>query len=407
MSHEDLKGRVQTPAFIFDERVAVAQFDLLKNLRNRCRLSVLFPLKSFSLIEGLSCIASHVEGFAVSSLFEALLAKDISTEEQTIHMSSVGLCERELSQVIQACDYVTFNSLSQFERFANAISDVSRIGIRVNPELSFVGDKRYDPCREFSKLGVRPAMLSSLSEFRSELSTRIRGLMFHTNCESDQLDELLETVRHLCVQIPSLLEQVNWINLGGGYLFDESTDWTPLIQAVELLDDQYNLDVFFEPGKGVIGEAGMFVASVLDTFESDGQNIAILDTTANHMPEVFEYQYKPSVAEESPDGCYRYILAGASCLAGDLFGEYSFDEPLTVGSRIVFEDMGSYTLVKAHMFNGINLPRLYVLDLSGGLRLVKEFDYRDFILRCGGNSNAVVRKADFNLQRSYSSESSE
>ncbi|MCH7690545.1 MAG: hypothetical protein IIA17_05820 [candidate division Zixibacteria bacterium] len=183
-------------------------------------------------------------------------------------------------------------------------------------------------------------------------------------------------------------------------MFDETTNWAPFEEAVHLLKSKYDLEVFFEPGKGIIGEAGYIISTVVDVFKSGDKNIAILDTTVNHMPEVFEYQYKPSIMQESETGKYRYILGGASCLAGDLFGEYSFDEPLKVGSKIVFEDMGAYTLVKAHMFNGINLPTIYLQNMDGELELIREFDYEDFLSRCGAKKHDTIRKVAYDIKAS-------
>ena len=154
-------------------------------------------------------------------------------------------------------------------------------------------------------------------------------------------------------------------------------------EAVSFLREKYDVDVFFEPGKAIVGDAGYIVSAVIDIFESDGQTIAILDTSVNHMPEVFEYQYRPDVTQDSEEGAYIYTLAGCTCLAGDLFGDYKFKEPLEIGSRIVFEGMGAYTLVKANMFNGVNLPSIYALTTEGKLELKKQFGYEDFKSRCG------------------------
>ncbi len=173
-------------------------------------------------------------------------------------------------------------------------------------------------------------------------------------------------------------------------MFDEYTDWSAFLEAVTLCKNKYGLEVFFEPGKGIVGEAGYIISTVLDIFDNDGKKIAVLDTTVNHMPEVFEYQYRPQVMQEYEDGKYEYILAGATCLAGDLFGEYSFDEPLEIGSRIIFENMGAYTLVKAHMFNGVNLPTIYTYSREGKLELIKQFSYDDFKSRCGANVNEAI-----------------
>ncbi|MBI4683123.1 MAG: 2Fe-2S ferredoxin, partial [Nitrospirae bacterium] len=260
-------------------------------------------------------------------------------------------------------------------------------GLRVNTQLPFVKDNRYNPCRKHSKLGVPLDKLASISNNGNTTLRGLKGILFHTNCESTSFNHLLKTVKHLDAHIPRLLKQIEWVNMGGGYMFDESRSLDKFTEAVTFLKDKYNVEVFIEPGKGIVGKAGHLVSSVVDIFDSDGKNIAVLDTTVNHMPEVFEYQFKPDIMQESENGKYKYILAGSTCLAGDLFGEYSFDEPLELGSRIVFENMGAYTLVKANMFNGINLPSIYVYTKDGKLELVKKFGYEDFLSRCGVKNN--------------------
>ncbi|GAG23844.1 unnamed protein product, partial [marine sediment metagenome] len=201
---------------------------------------------------------------------------------------------------------------------------------------------------------------------------KINGILFHTNCESENINQLSKTVKHIDKTLAGLFSKIKWINLGGGYLFDNEEDLSPLIDIAKFLKNRYKIDVFFEPGKAVVGEAGYIVSTVLDIFNSDGKDIAVLDTTVNHMPEVFEYQLRPDIMQESADGKHAYILAGASCLAGDLFGAYRFTEPLRVGSRITFKAMGAYTLVKASMFNGINLPAIYAHTQNGKIELKKE-----------------------------------
>ena len=212
---------------------------------------------------------------------------------------------------------------------------------------------------------------------------KVKGLHFHTNCESTDFEQLFQTVLRIEAYLPKLLGQVDWVNLGGGYLFDDGQNFDKLIEAIALLRDKYDVEVFFEPGKAIVGSAGYVVSSVIDMFENEGQTIAILDTSVNHMPEVFEYGYHPEIKQESRSGKHIYTLAGATCLAGDLFGEYRFDEPLEIGSRITFVNMGSYTLVKAHMFNGVNLPRIYARTPDGKLELKKQFEYEDYKSRWG------------------------
>jgi carboxynorspermidine decarboxylase len=180
-----------------------------------------------------------------------------------------------------------------------------------------------------------------------------------------------------------ILPQLEWINLGGGYLWNETTDFEPLQECIDVLTSRYGLDVFIEPGAGFVNPFGSLVASVIDVFESEGKSIAVLDTTVNHLPEVFEYQFEPDVREHQKHAEHEHVLVGCSCLAGDVFGEYTFDQSLEVGSRITFENIGAYSLVKAHTFNGINLPTIYAFDETGRVELIKEFFFEDFASRCG------------------------
>lgn len=296
----------------------------------------------------------------------------------------------DLSRISELCDYISFNSLSQYERDRNSLSNHVSCGLRINPQLPFVGDDRYNPCRKHSKLGVPLNLLREITENGFNHLHSVKGIHFHTNCESTDFEPLFKTVRHIDANLPKLLGQIEWINLGGGYLFEEGQNIDRFVDAVNFLRNRYDVDVIFEPGKAIVGDAGYIVSSVVDIFESDGKKIVILDTSVNHMPEVFEYQYKPDIMRESEDGEYMYTLAGCTCLAGDMFGEYRFDEPLEIGSRIVFEDMGAYTMVKANMFNGINLPSIYAYTLEGKLELKKQYDYEDFLRRCGVDNNDSI-----------------
>lgn len=371
---------VITPAFVYDENKILERIDHVNSI-NGC--NVLFPLKPFAIADALSLIAPLVAGFSASSLFEAKLARDVSGKNKTIHLTTPGLRLDEVEAISELCDYISFNSLSQWERFHSLLGARVRQGLRVNPQLSFVTDERYDSCRKHSKLGVPLDELQSVLCNDKNLLKDISGLHFHSNCESNDFGHLLETVQRIEANVPEVFNSISWINLGGGYLFEESSSVEALTRTIHLLKSKHELEVFFEPGKGIIGDTAYIVSTVLDLFESDSVIVAVLDTTINHMPEVFEYQYKPDIVGESSKGAYKYILAGASCLAGDLFGKYRFDQPLEVGSKIIFEGMGAYTIVKANMFNGINLPSIYAYTSEEKLELKKKFTYEDFTSRCG------------------------
>lgn len=256
-------------------------------------------------------------------------------------------------------------------------------GLRINPQISIVKDNRYNPCRPNSRLGIPLELLKEHISSDFEMFNGIDGLHFHTNCDAEDWTPILKTVEHLDANIPKLLQQCHWINLGGGYLLDKNTDISPFRDAVNLLKKKYDLKVIIEPGATVVRDACYLVAQVVDLFKSDDMQIAVLDTTVNHIPEVFEYQFSPDVIGDREDGEFSYILAGASCLAGDVFGEYSFEKPLEIGAHIVFSGVGAYAQVKSHMFNGINLPTIYALTADGKVKLEKEYNYEDFKSRCG------------------------
>ena len=365
-----------TPAFVYDETAITAKLELLADLRHNSACRVLYSIKATSFPAILKRIGALVDGFSVSSLFEGRLAHEILGRREEIHLVSPGLNLREGAEIATTCGYVSFNSLSQWQRF-RSLSAQMNCGLRINPELSFLSDERYDPCRPDSKLGMPLSRLTSLGDAAQHLQG-IRGIHFHNNCASQNFQELEQTVNKLVQTLVQKLPGLEWINLGGGYQFDNKVQLGILAGIVGELRQAHGMDVFFEPGSAIVDDAGYLVASVVDIFASGARTIAVLDTTVNHMPEVFEYQCQPRILQEAAHGRYTYRLAGASCLSGDLFGDYCFDEPLEINSKVIFTQVGAYTLVKATMFNGINLPDVYLLDKNGRLELLKHYDYSHY-----------------------------
>lgn len=376
-----------TPAFVYDEDSILKKINTLSKLKRESDCKILFPLKTFSFFHALKIIANEVDGFSTSSLFETKLAREILGTRGLVHFTSPGLRPDEYKPIAEGCDYISFNSLSQWNQFSKKNRVKVSCGLRINPQLSFVKDERYNPCRKFSKLGVP---LTQLLETDSESLRRIDGILIHNNSESRDFKQLVKTITHVTSQLPSLFKNLKWINIGGGYLFDETVNLDCLVETILTLNRQYDQVVLFEPGKGIVGDAGYIVSRVLDIFKNDGRDIAVLDTSVNHMPEVFEYQFEPTVLNCSKNGKWQYLLAGSTCLAGDLFGEFCFDEQLEIGSRIIFKTMGAYTLVKAHMFNGINLPSVYAYSKERELVLKKKFNYDDFFVKCGGGEYVAL-----------------
>ncbi|MDA2923764.1 hypothetical protein MYX65_03740 [Acidobacteria bacterium AH-259-L09] len=384
-----LRG-LSTPALVFDETQLSRTLEVIHTLGSETSCQVLYALKACSLFGVLDFVVDYVDGFACSSLFESTLARSLVTNCQTVHFTSPGLRAEEVREIGETCDYVSLNSIGQWTRSRAALVHSSNCGIRVNPEISFACDERYNPCRKHSRLGVPMDKLMEATTARGGLLRGIRGVHIHNNCDSMNLGELLATVNHLESHLAPLLDKVDWINLGGGYLLCEADNRQAFRDAVRKLQSKYGLKVFIEPGAGIVRRSGYLIARVLDLFQRGTKQVGVLDTSVNHVPEVFEFQFQPDVIGHSEGAPHEYILTGSSCLAGDVFGEYAFDQPLEVGSRVVFSDAGAYTLVKAHMFNGINLPTIYALKENGELEMKKRFTYEDFANRCGVEPNVFV-----------------
>ena len=365
-----------TPAFVYDEVNIIEKLELLSGVRNESGCHILYSVKALSFNDLLLVIAKYVDGFSVSSLFESRLAREVLGDHGSIHLTSPGVRTDDMPEISDTCNYLSFNSLNQFLQNRQWTKKI-HCGLRVNPELSFAGDKRFDPCCKFSKLGVPLTKLESFctnSDFMKEIS----GIHIHTNCESENYNELGQTIDKLVEHQSGFLEQMQWLNLGGGYLLNDPDQLHVLCNLVKKIRHRYGLDIYFEPGKAIIDNAGYLVASVIDLFVSDDRRVAVVDTTINHLPEVFEYQYRPQILQDTTGGRHEYRIVGSSCLSGDLFGNYCFDKPLELGSRIIFADVGAYMMVKANMFNGINLPSVYRLDSTGCLRQVKSYEYSDY-----------------------------
>ncbi len=373
---------ISTPAFVIDSAVLSEDAQQARNLVCDSETNLLFAMKSFSIASGLQQLAEKIDGFAASSLFEVRLARRILQPGQTIHLTTPGLRNDEISAVCDLADYLSFNSIPQWLRFRELATNRINCGLRINPQLSFVNDSRYDPSRRSSKLGIPLDELQSLLGSSPRQLDGIRGIHFHNNCDSNDLSPVLETVDRLLETLDPLLEQIEWINLGGGYLFNDVFNTEALAQAKTRLHARGAFRLFMEPGASLVRRAGCFVASVVDLFSSDGRQVAVLDTSVNHMPEVFEYQFLPEVEGDAESNEHSYLLAGSSCLAGDLFGEVAFRQPIEIGTRIIFPNMGAYSMVKANMFNGINLPTIYLLKDDAELEEIKRFEFEDFLTFC-------------------------
>jgi carboxynorspermidine decarboxylase len=372
MDIQELKDKIQvTPAMVWDEQKILNALMVLGNFRERTGCKVLYSIKSLPLVSVLSFLKPHVDGFSVSSLFEARLAEEMLAGQGSLHLSTPGIKPDEIEELVALCSHISCNSTGQYQRIS-ASKTFDNLGLRVNPKLSFAKDPRFDPCRQFSKLGVDLNEVAALDYLNI-----IKGLHFHTVYSETDSKPLLQTLDKLQRVMGNKLARLNWLNLGGGYLSDQVYDDPLLIDKIISLKNEFNLDIFIEPGNAVVGNAGYLIATVIDRFNSDGKAIAILDTSVNHLPQVFEYQVQPELNEHIENGQYTVLLAGNTCLAGDIFGEYRFHQPVSVGDKVVFKGVGAYSLVKANRFNGYNLPDVYLAD-NVKLTKINQYSYQDY-----------------------------
>lgn len=365
----DFEAVTTTPAYLFDQDAILENLKPLEALRAATACKIIYSIKALPLLAVLALLKGRVDGFSVSSLFEARLAREVLGKQGgSVHLTTPGLRTEEFAEISQLCSHISFNSLSQQQRLFETGPKPYSAGLRVNPKLSFVDDDRYNPCRQYSKLGVDWQLL------QQTLPEGIEGLHFHTVFGREDFLPVLATVE----KILPLLKQhdLKWLNLGGGYLYHRIEQQQGLIDLIQNLQQTFGLDVYLEPGKGLVGNAGYLLTTVIDKFVSDGKTILVLDSSVNHHPEVFEYQRQPSLCAIA-SGRQSAILVGSSCLAGDLFGEYGFAELPDIGQRLVFENVGAYSLIKANRFNGYNLPDIYCYQ-QAKVALIKQFSYQDY-----------------------------
>ena len=373
MDYQLLKNSVtSTPVFILDETQILQNLRVLDSLRQQSGCKLLYSIKALPFSALLEIIRPFVDGFSVSSLFEARLASEILTADSTIHLTTPGIRPDEFDELSSLCTHISFNSLSQYQCYADTGKNRVEIGLRVNPKLSFLSDDRFNPCRKYSKLGVDIDDL-----WQSSCLDHIQGLHIHTVFSATGFTPLIKTIEKLRSYFGNNLAQLDWLNLGGGYLFDQIPDLQPFNDLVKKLKNDFDLDVYIEPGKAVVGNTGYLVTSVIDSFISDGKAVAVLDTSVNHNPEVFEYQRQPELHEQDSKGVVSVILAGCTCLAGDVFGEYRFNNPLATGDKVVFKQLGAYSLIKANRFNGFNLPDIG-LYRDTQIKIMKQYTYQDY-----------------------------
>jgi len=369
-----------TPCYVVDEAKIEENLKILKGVMDRTGAHILLAQKAFSMYELYPLIGSYLSGATASGLYEARLCYEemlpAAPERLESHIFSPAFRPEEFPEILSCCDHIIFNSCTQVRKFGKACKEAGKsVGLRINPECSTQeGHAIYDPCAESSRLGV------TIGNFEEEIAEMLDGLHFHTLCEQDA-DALEITLQAVEEKFGKWLPGMKWINFGGGHHITKAGYQIERLEnAIRRMRETYELDVYLEPGEAVALNAGYLVTTVLEILHNN-MDIAILDTSAAcHMPDVLEMPYRPPLTDsgQPQEKPYTYRLGGPTCLAGDIIGAYSFDVPLQEGDRLVFEDMAIYTMVKNNTFNGMPLPSIFIKEINGELRLIRQFGYDDF-----------------------------
>ncbi len=366
---------IQTPAYVVVEELLVKNLEILQQVKKATNCKILLAQKAFSMFHYYPLIANYLDGVTASGLFEAKLGHQHFKKEN--HVFAAAYRDDEMAEIVQICDHISFNSAYQWHKFKEQVLAAGRsCSLRINPECSTQEGAIYDPCAKGSRLGITAA------NFSKNLLDGLDGLHFHTLCEQNA-DALCQTLAAVEQKFGAYLPQMRWLNFGGGHHISRADyDLDLLINLINKWQNKYDLQVYLEPGEAIALNAGFLVTKVLDIIDND-LKVAILDTSAAcHMPDVLEMPYRPPLVNSGVEGekAYDYRLGGPTCLAGDIIGDYSFDQPLKHGDILTFADMAIYSFVKNNTFNGINLPCIYAAK-DGDLQLIKQFGYPDFYNR--------------------------
>ena len=366
-----------SPCYVIEESLLRRNLALIKQVKEAALVNIILAFKAFAMWKVFPIVREYIPYSTASSKFEAQLAYEEMGSKA--HTYSPAYTEENFPYILRYSSHVTFNSLSQFERFyPMVVADGNKVscGLRINPEFSDVETDLYNPCAPGSRMGVVRSLLGD------RLPEGIEGLHFHTLCESSSYD-LEKTLAVVEERFGQFLPQLKWLNMGGGHLMTrEGYDVDHLVGLLKQFHAKYpNLELIMEPGSAFGWQTGFLKTTVVDIVENHGVKTAIIDASfACHMPDCLEMPYKPRIryATDPIEGKPTYRIGGNSCLSGDYIGDWSFDKPLRIGDTLIFEDMCHYTTVKTTMFNGIPHPALAMLKADGELQMLREFGYEDY-----------------------------
>lgn len=370
--------QIPSPCYVMEESLLRRNLQLIRSVQERAGVSIILAFKAFALWKSFPIIREYIGHSTASSVAEAQLAYE--EMGSPAHTYAPSYTDEEFPTFLRYSSHITFNSLSQYERFYPQVKATGRdvrCGVRINPGFSVVETDLYNPSAPGSRLGVTADLIGE------RLPEGISGLHLHNLCENNSYD-LERTLEVVEQKFGHLFGQIEWLNLGGGHLMthkDYNTDH--LVDLLKGLKARYpHLEIILEPGSAFAWETGVLVATVADIVENQGVQTAMLNVSfACHMPDCLEMPYKPRIRgayQEPVAGKPTYRMGGNSCLSGDFMGDWSFDAPLAVGDRIVFEDMIHYTIVKTTLFNGVTHPSIGLWRVDGRFELYRRFTYEDY-----------------------------
>ena len=379
-----------TPIYIIEEEKLRRNLRLIADVARRADVEIILAFKAFALWKTFPIFREYIQSTTASSLSEARLA--LEEFGAKAHTYSPAYTDDEIDEIAGCSSHLTFNSLSQYERFHRRVAGRASIGLRINPGYSEVETLLYNPCAPGTRFGVSPDKLPD------RLPRDIDGFHCHCHCESGA-DVLQRTLVHIEKHFAQWFPQLKWLNLGGGHLMTRKDyDKQLLIELMQGLHERYPwLKIILEPGSAFAWQTGPLISHVVDIVEDSDIRTAILDVSYTcHMPDCLEMPYMPNVrgAETMPDvrgaelldtadthtfqSTHVYRLGGNSCLSGDFMGSWKFDHELQVGEEIIFEDMIHYTTVKTNMFNGVGHPDIGILRTDGKLEILRHYTFEDY-----------------------------
>jgi len=371
-------GSIETPVYLLDETLIEENMRVMRYVRDRTGCKVLHALKSYATFATFPMMSRYLDGTCASGLNEARLGYEEFKKE--VHTFGPAYREKEIGRILRYSDSIIFNSLYQFEKYGKMAKKAgTEIGLRVNPGHAEVTTSMYDPCAPYSRLGITQ---DAFGEQFPKYKDMVDGLHFHAMCQqnSDVLGRILKSFEKL---YGGYIKGLKWVNFGGGHhITRDDYDLELLIKLINTFKKKYGVQVYLEPGESSVYNAGVLICSVLDIVRNE-MEIAVVDASAEtHMADVLLMPYRPHImmSAQPKEKSYTYRVAGPSCLAGDIIGDYSFDQPLKRGDKLVFSDMALYSIVKNTTFNGMNLPDIAVIRDEGKVEVVRKFGYKDY--RC-------------------------